>query len=106
MKMTLPTEAERKGIQGAIEAIERLLADRRSAGVSSVELRTEVGCDSGDVLIEGDTDGLILLAKYVLRVAAAQNVGYHEHIDKASFAREDSEWLIIGRIESGHAESG
>lgn len=50
------------------------------------------------VELAGNTDGLLLLAAYVLRTAMANHEGYHEHIDEAASANAESIPLIISRL--------
>lgn len=100
--MTLPTPSEKVAIAAVHDSLLRLVADRGRLGLG-LSLRVDVADPKRNrealVEVHGDTDGLLHLAMFALRVAMADHGGHHEHIDRASFADDDSIPLIISRIE-------
>lgn len=101
--MALTDPDERAAIQEVHDLLDRVCRHREADG-GFPDLLIE-SHPPNEIEISGNTDGLLWLAQHVLRVAVAGHPGYHEHIDAASFAREHSIPLVIGRLEQGSSKT-
>jgi hypothetical protein len=63
-----------------------------------------VRAGSGEVIVEGNREGLLLLASQILAVAAGEVAGKHFHLDEASLA-DTAEQAVVFALVSGNGDA-
>lgn len=91
---TMDAEEDRPSIDAIYRELDRLIGSRPGPSPDILVAQTAT-CD---VLIKGNSEGMLWLAAAALRVAMAERSGYHEHIDEASFASAGSIPLVLERL--------
>ena len=88
-------------LQAELAAIRTRLAEiqRQLLTTQGVDLNVEVHSlgDGSEVVISGDTTGLVHIALWALDCAKSDVAGKHAHIDEAGIANVGSTPLVIAR---------